>query len=228
MNSTKLVATSFSAFAFYLLSSSLALAAAPTKPFEAVIESYSTGAPIKTHIWNDGKGHQRSETAVSGINRVSISDFPNKMIYSIDDQRRTITTMAMNASNSDQPDPAIKWTPIGAKLIDGHPCQGKRGVVSGAQVEFWEGTDIGGFSVAVVTNGKTTQKLLSWKPLAPNPSMFSLPAGYQKIDMNALMRGFSAGSYDPSKLMQGAGGAQKFDAAAIQKMYQKQPAGSED
>jgi hypothetical protein len=217
MNSTKLLSSSISAFAFTLFSCQLALAAAPSKPFEAVIESYSTGAPIKTHIWNDGKGHQRSETAVSGRNSVSISDFSNKMIYAIDDQRRTITTMSMNPTNSDQPDPSVKWTAIGAKVIDGHPCQGKRGTVSGAQVEFWEGTDIG-YNVVVVTNGKTTQKLLSWKPLTPNPSMFSLPAGYQKIDMNALMRGFSAGGAGP----------QKFDPASVQKMYQKQSASGED
>lgn len=185
-----LVKTSLAVF-LLVAGASGAIAAVASKPFEAVIESYSSGTPTKTHIWNDGKGHQRSETSISGINSISISDFPNKMIYAINDQARTITTMSMNATNNDQ-DPSIKWTPIGAKVIDGHPCQGKRGTVGGAQVEMWEGTDIG-FSVLVVTNGKPTQKLLSWKPYTPNPSLFSLPAGYQKIDMNALMKGMPQG-----------------------------------
>ena len=193
-----------------------ALAAGMGKAYEGVLESYSTGAPVKTYVWNDGKGHQRAETTVSGVKSTSISDFGNKMVYAIDDQRRTITSMSMNASNSGESDPSVKWVPIGSKVIEGHPCQGKRGTVSGQQVEMWEGTDIG-CNVAVVTNGKTTQKLVSWKPLAPNPALFTLPSGYQKVDMNALMRGFSAG---------GSGaGAQKFDPAAMQKMYQGQSSG---
>lgn len=214
-------AKSFFTVAIAVLLGGAAFAAGYGRPYEAVLESYSTGAPTRTHIWNDGQGHQRAETSISGVNRVSISDFAKKTIYAIDDQRRTITVMSMNPANSEQPDPSVKWTPLGPKVIDGHPCQGKRGTISGQQVEMWEGTDVG-CNVAVVTNGKTTQKLVNWKPLAANPGLFSLPAGYKQVDMNALMRGFTAGaSYDPSKMSPSAVSPSKFDPAAIQKMYQR-------
>lgn len=187
----------------------------PSKPYEATFENYAGGTPMRSHVWNDGQGHQRSESTIAGVNRVSILDFPNKTIYSINDEQKTINVMSMTPAGNYASDETIKWTPIGAKVIDGHPCQGRRGVSSGQQIELWDGSDVGGCTVAVVTNGATTQKLLSWKPYSPNPSQFALPAGYKKVDMAALMRGFSGGG------MQGMPQGGKFDPAALQKMYQR-------
>ena len=172
-----------------LLSSLAPLCAAnyPTKPYEASMDSFAAGTTTRSHVWNDGQGHQRSESTVAGVVRPSIMDFNKKMIYAIDDQRKTVTAMPLN--DPSQPDPSVKWTPIGAKVIDGHPCQGKKALMGGQQVEYWEGTDTG-CTVAVVTNGKTTMKLVSWKATQPNASLFTLPAGYKVMDMAALMKSY--------------------------------------
>lgn len=216
-----------------LLFSCLFLAGASTeaagyggKAYEATVENY-TGTMTKSHVWADGLGHQRTESVVNGANTISIMDMPNKVIYAIDHSRKTITSMPMDPKATNAPDPAVKWQAIGAKVIDGHPCVGKRATVDGMQMEYWEGTDTGS-TVAVVTNGKLTMKMTSWKPLAPNPGLFALPAGYQRVDMSALMR--NMGSFDPSKFSAPGGGATNagFNPAAIQKMYQKNPASSGD
>lgn len=215
-----------------LLSSCLVLSVGPAgaagygKAYEATVENYA-GTMTKSHVWADGLGHQRTESVVNGVNNVSIMDIPNKVIYAIDHSRKTITTVPMDPKASNAPDPAVKWQAIGAKVIDGHPCVGKRATVDGMQMEYWEGTDTGS-TVAIVANGKLTMKMTSWKPLGPNPGLFALPAGYQRVDMSALMR--NMGSFDPSKFSAPGGGTSNggYNPAAIQKMYQRNPASSGD
>ncbi len=158
------------------------LAAGPTKAFEATIETAATGGTSQQ--WSDGKGHVRSESMLGGVKRVSILDFNNMTVYSINDQNKTITQMPISGGEND---PSIQWTPIGNKVIDGHPCQGKRSTSNGSVIELWTGTDTG-CTVLLTSNGSPVQKLKSWSAATPSAAMFSLPSGYKTVDMSEMMK----------------------------------------
>ncbi|MBX9723917.1 MAG: DUF4412 domain-containing protein [Candidatus Obscuribacterales bacterium] len=158
------------------------LAAGPTKAFEATVESAATGGTSQQ--WSDGKGHLRSESMLGGVKRVSILDFNTMTSYSINDQNKTITQMPLSGGESD---PSMQWTPIGNKVIDGHPCQGKRSSANGSVYELWTGTDTG-CTVLLTSNGSPVQKLKSWTAATPSAAMFSLPSGYKTVDMSAMMK----------------------------------------
>ncbi|MBX9686853.1 MAG: DUF4412 domain-containing protein [Candidatus Obscuribacterales bacterium] len=190
------------AVAALALANSAGAANYPSKAYEATIENVSSGS--SSHTWSDGKGKMRSETMLAGVKRVSILDFNAKMMYSIDDQQKSITKMPL--SEPVDQDPQTQWQEIGSKVVEGHPCTGKRGKSKdGSLTEVWTGTDTG-CSVLVSSNGKTIMKLKSWSAIQPNPSLFSLPAGYKTIDMGEMMKKMQAGNFDPQ---------------AMQKLYQK-------
>ena len=154
------------------------------KPYEATIENVSSNTT--SHSWNDGRGKMRTETNVGGVNRASIMDFNARVTYSIDDQNKTVMKMPMNFSP--EQDPKNKWETIpGVRVVEGHPCTGKRMLQNGSQMEVWTGNDTG-CSVLVSSNGRPVMKLRSYKPAAPNPSLFSPPAGYKVVDMADMMK----------------------------------------
>ncbi len=191
MNSLVMSAVGF----FTLL---LPAVAFPGKAYEAMIESGTTG--VTTHVWNDGKGHTRSECIVAGGQKsVSIIDAEKRMVYAINDQMKAITQMPMTSPPPGEADSTIQWQSIGSKVIDGHPCQGKRGNSSGSVIELWTGDDTG-CTVLLTSNGRVMQKLKSWAPLNPNSSLFSLPAGYKTVDMSAMMKGMQSGNFDPEAM----------------------------
>jgi hypothetical protein len=150
--------------------------------FEAVSENVKSGGT--THIWSDGKGHTRAETAVRGVNYVSITDFKNKISYSINEATKTITKVPLVGTPGE--DPTAQWAPCGEKDIDGHHCKGRRGTKGGAVMEVWTGTDTD-CTVLATTDGVPIHKLKSWKKASPAASMFELPQGYKTVDMSALM-----------------------------------------
>lgn len=186
--STKNLVLSIAALSF-IAAPALAAPAYPDKAYEATVDNVGTNT--SSHTYNDGKGHMRSETVVAGVKRASILDFLNKVMYSIDDQNKTIMKMPFNGRPED--DTTANWQSIGNKVIDGHPCTGKRGTTNGTTTEVWTGTDTG-CSVLVTSNGKPVSKLISYKGGPVNPALFQLPAGYKTTDMSAMMKNLQAGT----------------------------------
>jgi hypothetical protein len=174
--------------------------AAP-KAYESVTENLQSNS--STHMWSDGNGKIRSESNINGVNHVSIMDLNSKVMYSISDQTKTIMKMPLK-NPPGQPDPSAQWQEIGTKVIDGHPCHGKRATMNGAAIELWTGDDTN-CTVLMTNNGKPVQKLKSWSATVPNASMFNLPSGYKTVDMSNMMNGMGAGG--------------NFDPAAMRKMY---------
>jgi len=150
------------------------------KGYEATTEDCRTGST--QHIWSDGHGHLRSETTVAGKNYVTIMDLNTKTNYAINDEARTITQVPLSEPASAQ------WQPIGNKVIEGHPCQGKRTTQGRIVMETWTGDDTD-CAVLITTNGSPMQKLKSWSAANPSPSLFALPAGYKTVDIGAMMKG---------------------------------------
>lgn len=165
---------------------STAAPAYPDKAYEAMIENYASGTNSTSHQWNDGRGHMRTETNVGGTNSISIIDFNAKMTYSINDEHKTVIKMPFLGSPEN--DTKVKWETIpGVRVIEGHPCSGKKGVSNGVSMEVWTGNDTG-CSVLVNGNGKPMMKLKSWKAITPNPAMFTPPSGYKVQDMAEMMK----------------------------------------
>lgn len=178
--------------ALFMTLPAIAAPSYPDKAYEAVSENLGP-MNTTTKSWSDGKGHLRSETTVAGITRPTIIDFINKISYSIDNQNKTVMKMPFNGSAETSNDPNTKWEDLGSKVIDGHPCTGKRGKMKdGSTVETWTGNDTG-CAVLVSSNGKPVMKLKSWKATAPNPSLFAIPAGYKTTDLASMMKGLQAG-----------------------------------
>lgn len=190
---------------FTLLAAALTLPVTPAiaeKAYEAITENSTAGTT--SHIWSDGKGKMRSESIIAGVNQVTISDYNNKVSYSINDQARTITKIPFSAP--DAPSAKTQWQAInGVKVIEGHPCTGKRANVDGSVMEVWTGTDTD-CSVLVTSNGKSVMKLKNWWGKAPNPSLFCLPSGYKMMDMTEMMKNIQSGN---------------FNSAAMQKLYKQ-------
>jgi hypothetical protein len=128
----------------------------------------------------------RTETTIAGTNHVSIMDLNAKMNYSINDQTKSIMRMPLTGTPGE--DPSMHWQPIGSKVIDGHPCQGKRATgKDGMVMELWTGDDTG-CTVLLTANGSPMQKLKSWSGATPSPSLFVVPTGYKTTDMSSLMK----------------------------------------
>ncbi len=177
-----------SAFVFTVLANVPADAAGTGKPYEAVIDNVTAGMSSKQ--WSDGRGRIRSETLVNGIKNVSIIDINNHVTYAINEQTKTVMKIPFNPPPEENP--KIQWQNIGNKVIDGHPCSGKKGNSNGSVMEVWTGNDTN-CSVLVTNNGKPVMKLKSWKATNPDPSLFALPQGYKVTDMAEMMKGMQAG-----------------------------------
>jgi len=151
--------------------------------FEAVSENSKSGGT--THIWSDGKGHTRAETTVRGVKYASITDFKNKISYSINEATKTVTKVPLLGTPGE--DPSAHWVACGEKIIDGHHCKGRRGTRGGAVMEVWTGDDTD-CTVLATSDGTPVHKLKSWKKANPAASMFEVPQGYRVVDMGALMQ----------------------------------------
>jgi hypothetical protein len=144
----------------------------------------------------DGKGHALIENAIKGgMKNTMIVDSAQNTCYSII-QAPEVGKMAMKMPMSDSMNHASTSedmkkrgaTPLGAKVIAGHPCHGFRYSIEGGTHEDWIGDDIdmlvqGAFKDK---DGDMTLLLQAYSPQAPAPSAFVLPSDARVMDVGSM------------------------------------------
>lgn len=188
----------------------------PRKAYEAWFDNtYPSMAPYQTHMWSDGRGRVRTEYTLSGRKFISIMDSNNQVMYSIDETTRMVNKVPLTFDQySGQRDPNEKWTSLGTKVIDGHPCTGKQYTKDGKSSQVWVGNDTD-CTVLMTQGGQTFLRLRSYSPIIPVASLFTVPAGYKINDMSEFMKNVNAANR--------AGSTGNFDYSSLQKMYGNNP-----
>ncbi len=89
--------------------------------------------------------------------------------------------------------PPKTLTPIGTKVIDGHPCHGYRGDAGAINGEFWLADDLGVPVLSSSTNYEIQieSKLVSFRKLTPAETPeIAIPAGYKVTSAASYVQNF--------------------------------------
>jgi hypothetical protein len=164
----------------------------PKQAFDATYIARGPGGSATTiHMISDGKGHLRNETTTNGTKMVSITDFPNHCVYTVLDAQKVVMKMPMRSSgqadiHDNESARKANATPLGSKIIAGHPCHGWAARTEAGTNNLWIGDDIDHMvrSESKFKTGQTaTMELKSWDKSTPSPSLFQAPAGYKVTQM---------------------------------------------
>jgi hypothetical protein len=162
----------------------------------------SAGGPGTWRTAADGRGHALMETNSGGRHSFTLVDAPTSMMYIISGEGASKMAMKMPFNDSAVTAQTMEETrkrsntPLGMKVVAGHPCHGFRySAADGTTTDVWIGDDID-FMVASSTSSKkdgstTSQTLQKFSPVAPPASSFAMPTGIKIMDMG----GFSPGNY---------------------------------
>lgn len=175
------------------------------KAYDATYEMQSPAGTMIQRRITDGKGRIRMEmTMPQGQKMTTIYDMPNQVSYMVIDQSRMVMKNKLDSKTgpkgpkmtSAEKAKEMGATPLGAKVIDGHPCHGFRHTSEGGTTEAWIGDDIGTL-VFLTSNapraGKMTMKLKDYKASTPSDGLFQPPSGYQVMNMPGAMGGAMGG-----------------------------------
>lgn len=173
-----------------LVGTSVLSATLPSKPYQAVYDETSGtgGKTVHTFIF-DGQGHGRMEIQRgSGKTDVSLVDIPKRRITILMSDTKTAMTMPLkdddiNSLAAFGAEVKATGTPLGTKVIDGHPCHGVRYDLGSGTEELWTGDDIGirVYSKVQTRYGDTEAHLRSYVPQPPAADAFTVPAGYTEM-----------------------------------------------
>jgi hypothetical protein len=175
----RLLAFGLGVLGFFTVSSCEA-ANLPQKAFQVLYEETGTvgGKATRMYAW-DGKGHGRSETVrASGRKDVAVIDGPNKTMTMYMGDSAPITIPMKDGELDAMAALGEKFksggTPLGTKVIDGHPCVGTKYLLAGTEEEIWKGQDIGVrvYSKVKTSYGITESHLKSYTN-APSPALFT-------------------------------------------------------
>lgn len=158
------------------------------KPFDATYDVQSAAGKNTLRMVTDGQGHMRNEMATASGKVITITDIPNKVMYSVMESQRMVMKMPyQDAPNitDEQSAKAVNAKSLGAKVIDGHPCHGWQTTQKDSTTESWTGDDIGCVVVSTTkAPGYTTgMKLVKYSPAKPSASDFVVPSGYKVMNM---------------------------------------------
>jgi hypothetical protein len=154
----------------------------------------STGGPGTWRTASDGRGHSLVETSAGGRKTFSLVDASASMMYMITGEGANKMVMKMPFNESDSAVQTMEETrkrsntPLGTKVVAGHPAHGFRYTLpDGTISEVWIADDID-FMVSSSTTSKrdgstSSQLLQKFSPVAPPASSFSLPAGVKVMDI---------------------------------------------
>lgn len=152
------------------------------KPYDCTYDSTKNGVVSHQHCMCDGKGHMRVETETNGQTNLMLADYTDKSL---------IVTYQLHGKNvfqkshNDSPDyvPTAeqykKWTPLGAKVVNGYACHGyEKSYPSGQKQTDWVADDT---EAIVLSEAHGVQdsvlELKSYSQKAPTFSM-ELPPGF--------------------------------------------------
>lgn len=156
----------------------------PAKAYQATyLEKMSTGTDSIRKFASDGKGKGWSQVSrQGGKTYTSILDYPAGLCHIIMEGQSVMSipigaedVIAMgNASKKMY----SKTTPLGKKIIAGHPCTGTHNIGQDITCDIWMGDDIGiiVMSETYTKMGKHTSILQSYQGGQPPATLFQVPA----------------------------------------------------
>jgi Predicted periplasmic protein (DUF2092) len=160
----------------------------PTMTFDATydLSGSSTGKGTMRMV-SDGKGHMLTETVMKGQKTTTISDYLAKMTTTLMEQghmaiKTPMTDMSKNTYDQDY-SKRKDQKPLGAKVMDGHPCHGYESKDGATTTDAWIGDDIKYLvhSESKYPQGSTIMALKSFSGAAPAANTFAIPAGYKEM-----------------------------------------------
>lgn len=169
----------------------------PTKPFQATYTTQSSaGGGTRTVMW-DGKGHGRTEITHNGRKSIGLVDAPNHKMIMLMDAQQMAMVMPLKDEDLQQMGATAQSqikdrTPLGTKVIDGHPCRGERYTLGTTTTEAWTADDIGcmvQYKTSDPQFGESSSHLTSYSAQAPAATALTMPSGYKLMDMGGLSAG---------------------------------------
>ncbi len=170
---------------------SVPAATAQVGPHVAFDATYKLSQGGTMHMMSDGNGHIRTEMGAQAHNAINIVDYQNRTITVLMPERKTGMQMPMGAEHEtvadEQSARSHNATPLGAKVVDGHPCHGWQYSSPRGTTQVWIGDDIH-FMVHTETttpNHVSTLDLKEFSSAAPPAAAFAIPADYKIMSMGA-------------------------------------------
>lgn len=167
------------------------------KPYEATHEMSTPQGTMVTRTISDGQGKIRFDI-ISGMGAnvsYTVNDDKAHTTFTVMPPTRTYLKMTYQPDKYKPFDKMMaaqyKAQDLGRKVIDGHPCHGYRYSASGATTESWVAEDIGVMVLSTSTGGgtTTTSKLKSYSAKAPGADKFSIPSGFQQMQIPSMPSG---------------------------------------
>lgn len=147
----------------------------------------------------------RMEMSAMGHQSVIITDMPHKLAYVVMPEQHMYMQMSMEAQGAHKgPDwhmynaanpcaniPNTTCQKIGTETVNGRMCTKWKfaGHDAGTNRTVW--IDQTGMPIKTVADDGTAVEITDIKPGPQSPSLFEVPAGYQKLDMGNMMKGSS-------------------------------------
>lgn len=184
----------------------------PQKAFDASYEMTNPQGHQSMRMISDGHGHTRMEMVTSHGKVINITDFPNHTHWSLIESAKIATRVPFTDQFESQVmDEATarkrNSTPLGTKVIEGHPCHGWQYVSNGLTTQAWTGDDIGVLvhSESQTNDGTRSMHLKSYSQSLPNPSLFTIPPDYKVTELPSSMPFARPHAAGPNMIFGGAG-----------------------
>jgi hypothetical protein len=161
-------------------------------PKQAYDATYASSGPMGSstmRMSSDGKGHMRTESNAGGQKVVSISDYPNKMAYSIIESQKMVMKVPLKAGPQVHDAESAKKAnakDLGIKVVNGHPSHGWEYTTDGGKVQTWVGEDTHCLvkSETTTAQGKMTMDLKTYNGTKPADDLFKVPTtGYKTMQV---------------------------------------------
>jgi hypothetical protein len=160
----------------------------PKQAYDATYTQSGPQGSTTMRMMSDGKGHMRTETNAAGQKIVSISDYPNKVAYSIMETQKMVMKVPLKGGpqvHDTESAKKVNAKDLGIKVVNGHPSHGWEYTTEGGKVQTWVGEDTHCLvkSETTTSQGKISMDLKTYNAAAPGADMFQVPAGYKTMNI---------------------------------------------
>ena|SRR5687768_7153664 len=139
------------------------------------------------------QGNAAASLKQMGMDRmISIVRPDKQVVYVIYPSLRAYAETPMSKTQSGSPNQEYKIdsTPLGKEMVNGHPCEKNKVVVSGANNEkheaiVWNATDLKNFPVKMQMSQSGISTVMTYSDIKfdkPDAKLFDPPAGFEKYD----------------------------------------------
>jgi len=159
----------------------------PHGTFTATFDTQSTAAGVGAarHI-SDGQGRLRIEIQQPGNTQIGIVDYVKGFTTEIVPSKQiAVTTPVVPHQSMAEESVKRDGTPIGTKVIDGHPCHGYQRRQGLFTSDIWIGDDTHYMvhSDTYFQKDKSTFALRDWSDDPPSPDLFQIPPNFKVINL---------------------------------------------